>query len=215
MLRPKNITVVQDTLLWVQAYLARIDDAIIIAFRGTEPSYLRNWILDLDAIKAQYPDNEEKSLVHKGFLDAYKSLSPEIMKYVAAHSDAVHVSITGHSLGGAMATLCHVDLARAFPPLKLALYTFGSPRVGNDYFVDIANRSGTISWRVVHKRDVVTQIPFMFMGFSHVGSEVWYDTEDTLVMCGKGENKNCSVGNIWLSMGDHSTYLNVTVGGLC
>ena len=38
---------------------------------------------------------------------------------------------TGHSLGGALATLAAVDLMIAFPNLTVSSQTFGSPRVGN------------------------------------------------------------------------------------
>ena len=37
--------------------------------------------------------------------------------------------ITGHSLGGAMANLCALDLAASDPDMKVSLYTYGSPRV--------------------------------------------------------------------------------------
>lgn len=64
--------------------------------------------------------------------------------------------ITGHSLGGAMGTLCFADLASKFPRLALALHTFGSPRVGNPAFGTYLDGLDGQIWRVVHKRDVVT-----------------------------------------------------------
>ncbi|CAN0306134.1 unnamed protein product, partial [Ectocarpus fasciculatus] len=42
-----------------------------------------------------------------------------------------HVYITGHSLGGALATLAALDHRRRYPEAKVTMYNFGSPRVGN------------------------------------------------------------------------------------
>lgn len=43
--------------------------------------------------------------------------------------------ITGHSLGGALATLAALDHRRRYPDSKVTMYNFGSPRVGNRYLV--------------------------------------------------------------------------------
>lgn len=40
--------------------------------------------------------------------------------------------MTGHSLGGALATFCALDLEEIYGSLNL--YAFGCPRVGNDAF---------------------------------------------------------------------------------
>ena len=74
--------------------------------------------------------------------------------------------ITGHSLGGAMATLCASRLEEKNPKL----YTYGSPRVGGKEFcqgMDVPH------WRFVNNNDVVTKVPFWFMGYHHHGTE-WY-----------------------------------------
>lgn len=42
-----------------------------------------------------------------------------------------HVLFTGHSLGGALATLATLDLKRRHPGTKVTMYNYGSPRVGN------------------------------------------------------------------------------------
>merc|ERR1712012_1402576 len=66
------------------------------------------------------------------------------------------------------------------------VYTFGSPRVGNEAFSAQFTREAQLkdvfpsAWRVVHFKDPVPRIvprmvPFMF---THVGVEVWYPTEN-------------------------------------
>ena len=44
--------------------------------------------------------------------------------------------IIGHSMGAAMAHVCILDMKFKFnlPKERLFLYTFGSPRIGNDVF---------------------------------------------------------------------------------
>ena len=46
-----------------------------------------------------------------------------------AASSPPRIWITGHSLGGALATLAAIDLAKQHPGCPLCLYTFGCPRV--------------------------------------------------------------------------------------
>ena len=43
------------------------------------------------------------------------------------------IIVTGHSLGGAIATLAGLDLKRKYG-YKVTLINFGSPRVGNEAF---------------------------------------------------------------------------------
>merc|ERR1712032_1298063 len=48
-------------------------------------------------------------------------------KFTVESRDGRKESFSGHSLGGAMATLCAVDLAVRYPDMKVSLYTYGSP----------------------------------------------------------------------------------------
>lgn len=99
----------------------------------------------------------KETMVHKGFLASYDSLRHQVFRLVdaitapkggAAAAGAPgtewRVFITGHSLGGALATLCAYELAKrggaARQCQQLTLYTFGAPRVGNKVFADEYNR---------------------------------------------------------------------------
>jgi predicted lipase len=54
----------------------------------------------------------------------------------------MQVYCTGHSLGGAVASLAAFDIARELniSPQRIKLYTFGCPRLGNRAFVDEFNK---------------------------------------------------------------------------
>lgn len=66
-----------------------------------------------------------------------------------------------HSLGGALATLCAMEIvnSRRVPRLQLRMYNYGSPRVGNSAFAAKYNELVTDSFRLVNESDVVPSIP--------------------------------------------------------
>jgi hypothetical protein len=69
-------------------------------------------------------------------------------------------AVQGHSLGGALATLCAHDL-RAYLGLSanlVSVYTFGSPRVGNNAFCSRYDELVPSTFRVVNAHDIVTKV---------------------------------------------------------
>ncbi|KNC79129.1 hypothetical protein SARC_08465 [Sphaeroforma arctica JP610] len=91
--------------------------------------------------------------------------------------DALHIFVTGHSLGAALCTLCAWELSHAFDPseLDMTVYTFGSPRVGNANFVYHYNKRLPHTHRIVTDGDPVTSLPkfrapsFLNVTYKHVG----------------------------------------------
>ncbi len=79
----------------------------------------------------QYPNTS----VHRGFFDEYSSISDGLLAYVGQlMSERPHapVTIIGHSLGGALATICAAELSIIFSgKINLSLWALESPRVGN------------------------------------------------------------------------------------
>jgi hypothetical protein len=74
---------------------------------------------------------------------------------------------TGHSLGGALATLA----AAIFQPA--CLITFGAPRVGDAAFG--ATMSGVESRRYVGCCDMIARVPPELLGFRHCGELRYID----------------------------------------
>lgn len=105
--------------------------------------------------------------VHRGFLNAWRSVVDQIENRVPYGARLI---IYGHSLGGALATLCAAELE---PHYDIeAVYTFGSPRVGNgafaeDYDLHLASRT----FRIVNAGDPVPHVPFVFGTYRHVRRE--------------------------------------------
>lgn len=111
------------------------DNAVVIAFRGSVD--VKNWIYNLNTAITGYPGCSGCQ-VHLGFYNAYKGVAP-LVRNVVSQLLSLHrgakLFITGHSLGGAMAILCGLDMKEIHGKVDL-LYTFGQPRVGNQNFAD-------------------------------------------------------------------------------
>jgi hypothetical protein len=83
-----------------------------------------------------------------------------------AYSTDLEVYVTGHSLGAGLATHCALYLHRywrtrpEFPPYRLKMYNFASPKVGNKTFAEYYNRHlKGFSFRVQNLLDNVTYEP--------------------------------------------------------
>ena len=160
------------------------DDEIVVAFRGTNGADYENWITNINGWRVPYKVLANV-YVHKGFSDAYNDISEELLTAIS-NQKSLHKSasiiVTGHSLGGALATLCAIDVREIlkFPLEKVTFYSFGSPRVGNDKFADYVMElfEGGNYKRVTHYTDMVVHCPPPMIGFKHSGNEVWYKNEN-------------------------------------
>jgi len=85
----------------------------------------------------------------------------------------LRVISTGHSLGGALATLGAVHAALTWPEASISCFTFGSPSVGSSQFVKIFEQLVGRRIRAVHGRDIVPSVPPDFLRFQHVAPAVW------------------------------------------
>ncbi len=135
-----------------QAFLARREQQFrVLVFRGTEAE-LDDIKTDLDARFFRTPHG----MAHEGFITAYQCVADEIVAALNQHPDqgTLPFLITGHSLGGALATVASMDLEDKI--LVSACYTYGSPRVGTAEWSDALK---TPVYRVVNGADAVPMLP--------------------------------------------------------
>ena len=151
-----------------QAYIIECSSHTAVAFRGTQVFSgfsAADIASNLWVRRAAWAPGS----VHRGYREAILDIAHEVKGALLAPNRPLY--FTGHSLGGALATL-----ASTLPPGPTATYTFGSPRVGNAAFA-AALRNVT---RIVHADDIAPKYPLP-LGYRH-GGEAWHLTEDgTLV----------------------------------
>ncbi|CAM9214391.1 unnamed protein product [Chrysoparadoxa australica] len=127
--------------------------------------------------------------VHWGFYASYNRLREQVLAVVKEEllRRPGPLYITGHSLGGALATHCAFDMATnlvpwvnyelakaggpedVVEPIAITVHTYGSPRVGDIRYASIYNELVPNTWRIRTDGDLVTAVPTIRMGFRHVG----------------------------------------------
>ncbi|XP_027351393.1 phospholipase A(1) DAD1, chloroplastic-like [Abrus precatorius] len=157
---------------------------VVVSYRGTTTCL--EWLENLRATLTHVPCNMENELVEEnaamvesGFLSLYTSalgdnsslmslqamVREEIGRILQTYDgEPLSLTITGHSLGAALATLTAYDIKNSFlrPPL-VTVISFGGPRVGNKSFRRRLEKQGTKVLRIVNSDDVITKVPgFVF-----------------------------------------------------
>ncbi|MGE0811484.1 MAG: lipase family protein [Immundisolibacter sp.] len=151
--------------------------AVVVAFRGTEPAKLQDWMSDLDVDLVPGPFGR----VHDGFQRALAHVWDTLGACVAEFQDqGQSLWVTGHSLGAALGTLACAHWREADKPVH-GLYTFGAPRTGDRDFERTFNQDfGARNFRFVNNADLVTRVPLREMGYSHAGKLVYFDDKGKL-----------------------------------
>ena len=135
-----------------QAILVSNDRFIALAFRGTEATSMEDIKTDLRAKTTQC---ETGGKIHIGFQEAFETVAEDIQEKINETQFLEKpLFITGHSLGGALATIAAKKLSHNGG--IAACYTFGSPRVGDDDWISDIK---TPLYRLVNAADPVTLLP--------------------------------------------------------
>ncbi|EFA85050.1 predicted protein [Heterostelium album PN500] len=192
-------------------YIAIQESTYYLVFRGTDNKV--NAFEDFDFLsQAQFPkDSGSTALVSKGFYDA--CLRDQVLPALKAagchqYSDC-NLMIFGHSFGGAMATLAALDFSINKYFGNIGVYTYGSPRVGNQEFAELFDANVPNSFRVVYLEDTIPHLPlpaFELLDsnatYLHVNTEVWINEYNSnpseypgFVICPENEQLNCSTGS--------------------
>ncbi|KAI9781983.1 MAG: hypothetical protein M1839_005576 [Geoglossum umbratile] len=195
---------------------------IIVAFRGTYS--IANAIVDLSTIPQEYvpypPDDSKASgrrgkhpnekcpncRVHAGFLASWKNTRPHIepvVQLLVERFPHYRLTLVGHSLGGAVASLASLDFyRRGWNP---EVTTFGEPRVGNQALMDYFDarfynhmHGGESNYRrITHVNDPVPLLPLKEWGYRMHAGEIYISKRDLhpsvadLERCDGDEDPQC------------------------
>lgn len=138
----------------VAIFRSNAQDVAVLVFRGTLG--LGDTLTDMNALMSDW---RGVGKIHSGFrkdIDRVWPLLVDKLKHLE-----LPIFIAGHSLGGALATLAAALLMKESGlPRPAAVYTFGSPRVGDREFAESIH--DLFHCRVVNGHDVVPTVPLPF-----------------------------------------------------
>lgn len=152
-----------------QCFVATTPTVAVVSFRGTESrgDWFRN---------ANVPGRTRSyGIVHRGFLAAFQVVEDQIAAALSSLNGRALI-LTGHSLGGALATVMAAEWQSKMPAIWIA--TYGQPAVGTGTFRSffVMNYAGRFC-RFVNDYDIVPRIP---PGYEHVGRLLHFDAEGNL-----------------------------------
>ncbi|KAJ4952039.1 hypothetical protein NE237_028871 [Protea cynaroides] len=154
------------------ARLGRRD--VVIAYRGTATclEWLENLSSTLTHLGVDVNRDGPEPMVAKGFFNLFTSrtatqrslrqeVREEIGRLLQSYGDEpLSLTITGHSLGAALATLSAYDITTTFRHATLVtVISFGAPRVGNRGFRSHVEKCGSKVLRIVNSDDLITKVP--------------------------------------------------------
>ena len=201
--RLTHTEIIYDQRSDTKALLAWGETTLLVAFKGT--SSFENVMTDLKLTKTVLPDEcgggkvsisssrglkqiKRTMMVHNGFLEAWTNdgYNTRVLNRVQeivvklGGPEVVDLLITGHSLGGALATLCAFSIKHAYPAAHLKVYTFGQPRVGNRAFAWKYNETVEEHFAVINGQDPVPQVPKG--SYKRVGDRVIVDNVGDIIV---------------------------------
>lgn len=193
-----------------QVYLCNYLDNLIFVFRGTESK--KDFFTNIQVSKTPFvlPNSYiwETPDVHSGFYYQFESVKSWILDKINLFLKSIPINskdsldnnqnlkkkkiiFTGHSLGGAIATLATLFFSYEYKDkikeshLEIDCLTLGSPRVGDSSFASLFNKNVNNSYRYVNDNDPIPCFPSNWR-FEHVKGLIWLN-----------QNINYEFNSIW------------------
>jgi len=153
---------------------------LVAVIRGTDT--ILEWLHDAEFVPVPIPITGAHGLTEDGFTAVYLSLrigpaqgsltaKDSIKSYLDAGA-AASVTVCGHSLGGALATLLTLDVGLNTSCHAPVAYTYASPRTGDHLFASSYNASIASSYRIANRQDLVPKLPpILPIPYEHVNTE--------------------------------------------
>ncbi len=168
----KHVTILDKNGTY--AIIANDEKHTIIAFRGTEAGDKMDFLTD---VKIGTTNFGKKGSAHQGFVEALTQVQAELDAFLQSHHKpkTMHLWITGHSMGGALATLYSVENAK----LRPNTYTLGTPRTVGQAISEMPLEFPF--FRIVNDNDIVPKLlpkPF----YAHIGTTIFISSEAKILV---------------------------------
>jgi len=185
-------TIVASSASVLQAIVLGDDEKVILAFRGTRPDQMKDWMTDFNIGQSSFTEYftaPDVGMVHEGFAHLLSGSWKQIVGATLALQDKGQTLwITGHSLGGALALMAAAAFTFAERLPVNGLYDFVQPRVGDlDFCTQCDSHFGEVMFRFVNNEDIVTRVPPRVVPhlplpefYGHCGNLRFFDAEGIL-----------------------------------
>lgn len=215
---PASSFVYKETLYDIktdlQGYIGYLSSkkTIYVVLRGSSSAL--NWLDDFEIRLVDYtswPSCDCK--VHNGFYKSSQSVTNrtlETVKILKKRFPTYKVVMTGHSYGASTVQLLAMELEKS--GIKVEIYNYGQPRVGESKYAGFVNTVIKDYWRFTHNRDVVPHVPpIAGLGYLHSCREVFEKETGKIRVCSEVdcEDPSCAAQYSLLETNadDHSYYL--------
>jgi hypothetical protein len=193
---------------------------IVVGFKGTKTTI--NWAMNLktDYYDPDLPAPFSDAKIHSGFYEMCKVLYPDMKKHfvkLIKKHPTYKIIMTGHSMGGALATLSAFSLVRdnVINWEKLSVITYGQPRVGNQEFADYLNSQHTVMTRVNREGDLVPTVPTPPLYYHH-GHNFYIHFDNTVKNCLPSDlSWDCSTSPINMMFDYHFSFWDKKLDSKC
>ncbi len=182
-----------------QGFATWSDNVVVVSFRGSNPTW-GDWKKNATAFS---PDiHALGGRRHNGFDAVWRQSEEKVLDILNNKINAnSQLWLTGHSLGGAVATAASADFILRCPS-KVADYhvmTFGAPRFGNEEFqrkYDSEKNMVDRHWFFANQRDPVPHLGPTWMGYRHAGTLKYFSKT--------GEHLNVSKKSVGLQASENT-----------
>nr|QBK90165.1 MAG: class 3 lipase [Pithovirus LCPAC102] len=192
----------------------------ILSYRGTISN--NDLLTDLDSVQIPFIGINNKfnklgALAHRGFTEYWTEHKQDINNIIDSKLILPNdtLIITGHSLGCSSAAMTALALGSSsyFRNIKIKLYMFAPPRVGNHIFMEELEHYVPDNWAIINKSDLITELPPVTL--PTIGNNWLYDNWKNRIIidiqlgsillnhkmstyiCGLDDMHECAVTPIW------------------
>lgn len=128
--------------------------------------------------------------IHAGYWEAWNDIREKVLRCILSHiylnqnevaAKYSQILVCGHSLGGALAQLCALNLS-LMTGLSICVYTLGAPRIGGRTFAKLMNERVPYNYRIIMVKDPITAVPKGLPPYVHAGVPCWIDATGHMII---------------------------------